>query len=169
MKILPYLFLSSLIFASTAFSKKAIDGSEFVGADYTIDFPEGWGVEPTEGTDVNGTYFNEEAMVFQTVNVVLENMPKGVSKELYLEASVVNLGKLPEVKEISAPSPAKVGKYDATHFSYTMDLGVLMLHSNVYVVIEGGGAYIITAGANDEGAATFGPIREKILASFKLK
>jgi len=169
MKSFTYLFLACLLLTNVAFSKTAIDGTTFVGPDYSITLPSDWQIDKGQGYDVAGVYVNEQTMEFQTVNVVLENIPAGVSEDMYLQASVDNLRKLEEVKSVSDPDIVKVGKYDAHHFAYTMDLGFMVLKSDAYVVIQDKAAYIISCGTNQEGVASFKPVKDKILASFSIQ
>ena len=142
--ILVVLFIALFSYGE---DKKDYSGDTFSGPDYSIEYPTGWeikkgimgadsvGFSPPEG--LNDTFR-------ENVNVSLEELPAGMSKERYLEASIEKMGTMFGADNLGELQTTWIGSEPGYVMEYRPTFGQLNLHNDIYIIIKGSSAYVIT-------------------------
>lgn len=153
--------------------KKALDNTPFNGRDYELKFPDTWEINSSGmmGTDVIGLTPMEgnDDNFRENINVVLENLPEGITAQEYLDANITNMKKTFGLPEDAKFEKVKVGSCDGYHLHYSLKMGNYELDNDVYIVVVKNAAYIITC-SNEKGKRDkYKKEMDGVVKTFKLK
>jgi hypothetical protein len=153
--------------------RTAVDGGPFRGRTYRLDEPEGWtrverpqlkGIDLILGSPREGP---RDPFV-ENVNMVLENVPPGMSVDEYFSRSRKNLEKKFALRGPITSSEREIpaGTLHVTHFRHRYQSYDLVVDSCVF--IAGRACYIMTCTALEQTYERYRPTFEKTVASFRL-
>ncbi len=121
-------------------------GAAFKGNGYSIKAPEGWTAKTdVMGCDVfiaNASYGPDDGFA-ENVNVVLENLPSGISKETYYQKSVEMLESL-SGKPVLSSEDCVLNGHEAKKLRYHLIMGKNTCDNDAYLVVHNQSAYVIT-------------------------
>lgn len=148
-RLLSLTLAFTLIACSKTADKLAVDGSPFVGSDYSITIPDGWQAkENFMGSDL--TLMNPKSAdgegLPETISIVLENIPESMTDEEYLESTTTMMTKAMGADFLETEA-RKLNGHDATRMRYTFAMGENTFDNDIYLITSDHAAYIITLGA----------------------
>jgi hypothetical protein len=128
-------------------ARRAINGGRFKGPEYTMLAPEGWETKRNVmGADLAFLSPADGATdeFRESLNVVLENLPSGITEQEYLARTKANLAKFFNDYALLDEGSVKLGGRDWWRLEYKMAQGALHMHNDVYLLVNGDGAYVVT-------------------------
>lgn len=152
--------------------KRTVQNTIFQGKEYVLEFPDFWDVHSNwMGTDLAGLSPQEDPTdeFRENVNVILENLPASMTDEEYMEISLDGLKNLFLVPASTSFTRTRVGNRDGYHVHYQAHIEQGHVDNDVYVVIDGGGAYVITCSHEVGKRDAFKSTMDGIIATFDIK
>lgn len=148
MKLFLLVFCAALISCGgeAPSDSKTFDGQAFTGSGYTINVPEGWSTRRNMmGADlfIMSPQDDDTTTFRENVNVVLENLPAGLSHEDYLTATRQQMRGLIGDAEI-VEEAVTVNGLDGTRIRYPLTMGAHNGDNDAYIFTSGNAAYVIT-------------------------
>lgn len=169
MMIIALLCLVIIAFAS---APARAEGETYSGNGYTITFPSGWEIQ--KGSDPIEVFAlspleGEQDKFQENINIVLEDVPKDMTNQEYIDLSIDNAKKsLSEFKVVSRKKitidgqPGEQMVYEHTYKGTKINAGQA-------IVINKGKSYVVTLSTLNETYAKYAPYLDDSLKTLKFK
>lgn len=160
-KLLPFLFISALIFFSCSKSKSG----------EVLTFPAGWEIKHDYmGCKIMGLspIENEYDNFRENGNLVIEKLPQSVSAEEYNRLSLNAMKGLLTNFEVISSSPAVINEYTCSKMIYTHTMGQMNIKVLSIFIVDGNDGYVLTFSASPESFDKFLPEFNNIADSFNI-
>jgi len=158
--------------------KKTLQGTDFFGSDYDLEFPDDWEVvtdeeKMNEDIVALSPYEGPDDIFREQVSVGLENFPEDVSEQRYVEMCLEYLVMSNRLPEDTQFEKTRIGTEDAYHLRYSRiepagEETEIETDNDVYIVVDGQAAYIITCNYEKGKRDTFQSTVDTIINTFEL-
>lgn len=165
------LILLTLSLISCGGSAPTPPGNNVHGTGYSIHVPTGWEHKMKErGTDLFVIVPDGREDGFaENLNVMIEKLPSGISKDQYYDASKTQLATLTGGAPVSEED-LMIHGHEARKMRYQFSMGAMNLDNDVYIIVRPNAAYIITLSMMEgEGRDRHLEELTKVATSFALK
>ncbi len=159
--ILPFIFISALVFFSCSKSKSG----------ELLTFPAGWEIKHDYmGCAIMGLspLENEYDNFRENGNLVIEKLPQSVTATEYNKLSVNVMGNMLTNFEIISTSPAVIKEYNCSKMIYTHTMGQVNIKVLCFFIVDGKDGYVLTFSASTENFDKFLPEFNKIADTVNL-
>jgi hypothetical protein len=160
--------------AGTPMPEPTVTGThlEYPSKGYAVDFPDGWKVDSNvvtyDGLTADAFFApNEIAGVQPSISVSREDLSDTVSPVTYVDTKV-NTAQGLGAKNLQVTSGSSVAGREASVISYTRVLDGVQLEKRDVVFVDDGHGWVITLATPAGQGASFYPLFDAFLGSFKL-
>ena len=151
---------------------KTVQGGKFGGKPYTIRNIHGW-EEQSGPKEVDRVWLSPAEgprdRFRENINVVLEEIPPGVTEEKYLRISAENFKRLMNAEGDVTYEKTQVNGRDAYVSHVTYRMGGFHMALDSYVILDGRHAYIISCTALKKAYDDYKPKFEEMVNTFSLE
>lgn len=168
-KIIALLCLVIIAFASAGAEAK---GKIFTGSGYTIDFPSNWEIRKgTGGIDVYALspLDGVQDKFQENINIVLENVPQGISNKEYVDLSIDNAKKGLTGFNVVSRKKTTIGGMPAEQMVYEHTYKGTKISAGQAIVIHKSKAYVITLSTMTQTYGVYAPYFEAALKTLKFR
>jgi hypothetical protein len=140
--------------------------------DFSIKFPKEWeNKEGFMGTAVISLSLKEgNADQFrENVNVVVEQLPREMSLDEYVDASIPNLAKVITDFRENEKGITTINDHDARWLVYSGRMGMINLKCIQYYMVDGKRGYVITCSATSESYDNYRRTFDDVATSFEFE